>query len=90
VRIKEKCKVELSVENAQLVRINDEPEDEINTGSPIVEPNENSMRMKDNVNVFETTHPSPSISSEKDKSLFASFDDDSTPIPLKSRFDERM
>jgi hypothetical protein len=83
--------VGLSVENAQSVRIKDEPEEEINTGSPIVESNENSIRVKVNILVLMRAALSdPSISSEKDNSVFSSLDDDSTPIPHKSRFDERV
>jgi hypothetical protein len=91
MRIKEKGKVELSVENSQFVRVRDDPEDEINMVFPIDEPKENSMRV--NVNKAEfvrAADPSPSISSEKDKSLFDPSEDDSTPIPLKSRHDERV
>jgi hypothetical protein len=43
MRIKEKSKVEESVENLQSVRIKDDPEDEINRVLPIVDPKEREM-----------------------------------------------
>jgi hypothetical protein len=79
----------------QLVRINDEQEDEINTGSPIFGPNENSMRRKVNVNVLERADESDPETVESndnsmrvnDKVIKAEFvrADESEPETVKSK-----
>jgi hypothetical protein len=87
VRVKKENATLSSIQvNSQLVRVRCEPEDEINTVLPIVESNKRQMSVKVNVNVLErAAFSTPSISSEKDNSVFSSLDDDSTLIPLKSR-----
>jgi hypothetical protein len=70
------------------VRIKDKPEEEINTGSPTVEPNTRERSVNDNVNILERADESdPETVKSKDSSVFSSLDDDSTLIPLKSRHD---